>query len=415
MVYSYKHGQPAQQSNEIRDFQAKLNAIRSAWNGQWPRLTADGIYGRNTRDAVKAFQIFANVIPVSGDLDSATQTAINQKYIESKRTYSSYSASYGRYQLANANYTMGGDLMSDFDVLWNSHKNDIMSIVQDITNIIVGCASVVTSRNFKNILLQQQRQLNVLRGQYKSFMKLSEDQYEKLKNMEKGLQELSKPKAKSVTLWTNEYNGVKSVLIGKIDVNAAKIHKRGPNKKSMSTILKEAQEQELMRKVYIRKFAYAGNKIVQTERLISKNTKNMKALSKAGYLFDVWNVVYAASKWHWAHFFDAGEVENQKCRKEFKKAVENALSSIAVNATTDLAVAGAVQVAAKVGTGAAAGPVGIAITAVVGVLDIVLVMTTGESISDRLIPYMKQMEGGEYMDPMEAEATSKVAFPHNKI
>ena len=153
MDYSYKHGQPAQKSEEIKTFQSKLNAIRRAWNGQWPHLTADGVYGRSTRDAVKAFQIFANVIPVTGNLDSATQTAINNKYNESKRTHSSYSVNRGNYQPANANYSMGGDLMSDFDKFWDSHKSEIKAIVQDITNIIVGSTSVVASINLKNKLL----------------------------------------------------------------------------------------------------------------------------------------------------------------------------------------------------------------------------------------------------------------------
>lgn len=423
MVYSYKHGQPAQQSNEIRDFQAKLNAIRSAWNGQWPRLTADGIYGRNTRDAVKAFQIFANVIPVTGNLDSATQTAINNKYIESKRTHSSYSASYGNYQPANANYTMGGSTTSSFDQVWKKHESDIKSIVQDISSIIGEIVNVAGPKYLCNRFIQNTSKLMATRTKYAGIMEQIGRELKELDNVIDDFyldhlhqSALIKDDHKFIPK-TNLYKSFKNL---NVENNLPNIKVYNPsNLKNVEKILKSYQSKQLL-KVFVNferaRLTYNANSTqimdnaaaITHERMtrslpkeISASKSLSKGLSAAGYYIDIWNVVFYASKWGWAQ----SEAENQKCRKEFKKTLKNALGSIAVNATTDLLVSGAVHATAKVGTGAAAGPVGIAITTVVGVLDIVLVMATGESISDRLTPYLIRLENLA-MDPYLNQMTS---------
>lgn len=86
MEYGYQHGVPAQRGDEIRMFQEKLNTIRVVYHGNWQQLTPDGIYGRKTRDAVKAFQVYMNATP-SGNMDAYTQALIIMKHAESQQTY----------------------------------------------------------------------------------------------------------------------------------------------------------------------------------------------------------------------------------------------------------------------------------------------------------------------------------------
>jgi len=78
MEYKYNRGGPYEKGDEIRVFQNKLNVINEAFHGGWQKLTTDGIFGRNTRDAVKSFQRFMNMT-LTGNLDNNTQMAINYK------------------------------------------------------------------------------------------------------------------------------------------------------------------------------------------------------------------------------------------------------------------------------------------------------------------------------------------------
>ncbi len=75
MDYCYNHTRPLQQGDEIRLYQKKLNLIRDVYHGLWVPLEPDGIFGRNTRDAVKGFQKLANLSP-TGVLDMGTQGTI---------------------------------------------------------------------------------------------------------------------------------------------------------------------------------------------------------------------------------------------------------------------------------------------------------------------------------------------------
>ena len=109
MEYSYKHGKAPQQSIEIAAFQEKLNNIRKVYHGNWKNLVPDGIYGRNTRDAVKQFQIMTGVMPVTGNLDLRTQASIDYMFSSSNMTYNFFKPAVNA-SLGNVNYTNGGDM-----------------------------------------------------------------------------------------------------------------------------------------------------------------------------------------------------------------------------------------------------------------------------------------------------------------
>lgn len=126
MEYSYKHGQAAQRGIEIKAFQEKLNNIRKVYHGNWKDLVPDGIYGRNTRDAVKQFQIMMNIMPVTGNMDLRTQAAIDYSFSSSNMTYNfmkpPVNASFG-----NSNYTNGGDMD------WGSYVQTGSTVAAKIT------------------------------------------------------------------------------------------------------------------------------------------------------------------------------------------------------------------------------------------------------------------------------------------
>lgn len=64
----------------VRDIQMKLNAIRLQVNGSWASLDVDGKFGPRTKEAVKAFQIYRNITPASGDIGVTTLKYINEEY-----------------------------------------------------------------------------------------------------------------------------------------------------------------------------------------------------------------------------------------------------------------------------------------------------------------------------------------------
>lgn len=80
MAQYYKPSLNSKSDPFIKDIQLKLNAIRLNYHGNWDYLVPDGIYGLKTRNAVKAFQIFKNITPVSGVLGPTTSMYINQQY-----------------------------------------------------------------------------------------------------------------------------------------------------------------------------------------------------------------------------------------------------------------------------------------------------------------------------------------------
>jgi len=86
MEYSYNSTRPLQQGDEICLYQKKLNLVRDVYHGLWVHLNPDGVFGRNTRDAVKGFQTFANLSP-TGVLDDNTQRTVTRYAICTPQFY----------------------------------------------------------------------------------------------------------------------------------------------------------------------------------------------------------------------------------------------------------------------------------------------------------------------------------------
>lgn len=64
----------------VRGIQEKLNTIRTTYHGSWPYVATDGKYGPMTAEAVKGFQAYKNIRPVSGELGPTTADYIEKAY-----------------------------------------------------------------------------------------------------------------------------------------------------------------------------------------------------------------------------------------------------------------------------------------------------------------------------------------------
>ena len=336
MEYSYTHGKTLQTGEEIRNFQYKLNAIRDVFHCPWSYLTTDGVFGRNTRDAVKAFQIFANVSPVTGNLDSNTQRAIDAKYRESQRTYSSVKKHIDNYQYTDALYTDGGVFLQEYsavvDEVWDDNKAQLEAISKDFIDIVTSIVDVQTQRSLEIKFQAKQGEIKRLWESYSRVM--------------------DSHKAKPAVYDPDPFY---RAMQKPVDVKSAQLHKRrldrGPE---LEKLLKNETD------VHLKKVA------------------GVKALSKVGYAIPVLDMIYHGSK----YLFAEGTADTAKCKKEFKKSLEDGLDTVAFGIATD--------VGARLVAGAAGGPYGVAFVVVLSVLDIVLVATTEKSLSDHIAQLLKE-------------------------
>ena len=64
----------------VQEVQKKLNYVRMSFHGNWEYLKEDGKYGVKTQNAVKGFQLYRGITPVSGILGSTTYKYLNELY-----------------------------------------------------------------------------------------------------------------------------------------------------------------------------------------------------------------------------------------------------------------------------------------------------------------------------------------------
>ena len=62
----------------VQTIQMKLNAINIKVHGNWPYLQVDGLFGEKTAKAIKAFQAYRNITPISGEIGNTTLYYINE-------------------------------------------------------------------------------------------------------------------------------------------------------------------------------------------------------------------------------------------------------------------------------------------------------------------------------------------------
>lgn len=77
---TYSSSPKPQFDSFVLEVQKKLNCVRRSFHGNWEYLDEDGKYGVKTQNAVKSFQIYRGITPVSGILGSTTYNYLNELY-----------------------------------------------------------------------------------------------------------------------------------------------------------------------------------------------------------------------------------------------------------------------------------------------------------------------------------------------
>ena len=74
------------ESAAVREIQKYLHFISERDFIEIPRVAIDGVYGEETKDAVKAFQKYKNILP-SGEIDYETFQMLYEEYLNAKLLY----------------------------------------------------------------------------------------------------------------------------------------------------------------------------------------------------------------------------------------------------------------------------------------------------------------------------------------
>ena len=353
MEYGYKHGEALQRGEEIRTLQEQLNFIRRVYHGPWDNVTADGVYGRRTRNAVRAFQIFAGLSP-SGNLDMMTQAALVDFFQRSQSNYnftapsnySSYTAAYSDAgNLDWSDYTKSGSTIvasvtaspSIYDNLtenaffnaWKGPVNNLMSDLDSIADSLIDTAKFVFPEVLKRV----------------------KHSAEKLKNLANEMGRMA-------------MEGVNRGLVKLSDLEEAV---------KVTGKMKATQEME-------RKLTQTTATVLAKAPTASKVAKGF-GFAAIGSQFLV--VIYYGLAW-----YTCTPAEYEKGRKNFVNALGSFFGSLLSSAIGKIRQIVATRIAAGFVAGTVAPGAGNLVGSIVGfavaVIDIVLYFVTGKTIGDRL-------------------------------
>lgn len=357
MEYGYNHSRPLQQGDEIRSLQEKLNTIRQVYHGTWSHLQPDGIYGRRTRDAVRAFQIYMGLSP-SGNMDLMTQAAIIAKHQDSQQTYCFYQP-VQNYQRQNALFSNAGDID------WSDYTTSATTVATDRT----ADPSTYAKPTENEFVAAWKGPFNTLLTDLDAIA----DSFVEHKKVE--LSMIAKKLEPAVEAIRKQANAMGETLRRAVNSGIVKLSDLEKAVKA-SAELKAAEE---MAKVNSDKLAQA-----------SKASKVAKGFGFAAIGSQFLVVVYYGVAWYCATPAEAKKAETAFC--EALGAFFGSLLSTALGKILQI-------VATRVATGFLAGSVapgaGNLVGTIVGiataVLDIVLYFATGKTIGDRIWEGIKGM------------------------
>lgn len=399
MQYSYTHGKTLQRSSEIAKYQQMLNCIREVFHGQWKRLSADGVFGRGTRDAVKQFQIYAN-ISATGVLDENTQATIQIKNRDAKRGYSYYKAPIANYQPANANYTVGianpvgktavpkTDTSSIVDCEWKSLGADILDIIEQIYKRI-NASTVQDINNMQKFLKEE-----------------FERHKDKIQSLRKKADELRIRHQKMLDIANKTIReevgriGETSVVMEDVLADSAKQAGTNhvPNTKlerynaAVETKQWIQQNYQKVRQTLIeegnKSLKEIQNKEINTYKesgeLFRKGQVAQKVAKKVNILS--WGVNVGSAGYYiiMAVFFSDTEEERQQYLKKLKDTIATTVIDVGITVGTNVAV--------RLAAGSAAGPAGIIAVSIYTAVDLVFLFTTGESLSTSIWHFIQSID-----------------------
>lgn len=363
MEYSYKHGAAAQQGDEIRVFQNKLNVINEAFHGGWEKLTTDGIFGRHTRDAIKSFQSFMNMTQ-TGNLDNNTQMAINYKLQEALSSHFQARPYYGdtsyapslmeqfnqsavrpSYEHIGVGYIVdnkdfkSGNKDSSLDSFVNALKswgNSLLSSIVSLFNSILEAKTVSYA-----MTIVKENALHALQG----FYKMKDEVLRRMGIM------------KNASIWRWRY--VTHMLEERAEARIAS---------ATEEVTKKVESSKAM-----------------------KNGKGVgKVAGKAAWGLQILVVIYYLGK---CIFCSDEELENYQ--KKLRESFDSLLGSLLMTIIPKIVqiIATRIAVSAAVGTAGAPG-VGTLVGAIVGIVltivDLLLLWFTGETVGDKIMAKIRE-------------------------
>ncbi|MBR5688062.1 MAG: peptidoglycan-binding protein [Prevotella sp.] len=373
-----------------------LNNIREIFHGQWKHLSPDGVFGRGTRDAVKQFQIYAN-ISVTGVLDENTQANIQIKNRDAKRGYSYYKAPIANYQPANANYTAGiatsnpaknvspqTDTSSWVDSEWKSLGKDIMSIIEEIfKKIDASCLSDAKAmqrfikENFEKHSAELQRLRKQLDARYKTQLAMVNksilDERSRMSETTRLMDDILSENAKEL--------GVE--------------HKPSPQAQNYHNALDtKATIEQNMQKARAALKEQGNKSLKEIQRTANQKGKEAAQLLEKGKVAKNFGRGVAVLNWGinvgtaGYYIFMAVTAATEEERDQYLKKLKDTIATTVI----DVGITVGTNVAVRFAAGSAAGPAGIIAVSIYTAVDVIFLCATGESLSTHIWHFIQSID-----------------------
>ena len=357
MEYGYHHSRHLQQGDEIRTFQEKLNTIRQVYHGTWDRLQPDGIYGRRTRDAVRAFQTYMGLSP-TGNMDMMTQTAITSKHQESQQTYSFFQP-VQNFQATTALFTSAGDID------WSDYAAAGDTVVANLT------ASPSTYA-----ILTKNKFVDLWKGPFNTY-----------------LSDLD-----TIADSFIEYKKVEfSMIINKLKPTIDAIRKQA---NEMGRALMKAVNSGIVKLSDLENAVKTSGELKAAEEMQKINAQKLSNAKAAGKIAKGFGFAAIVSQflvviYYGIAYFVATPAEVEDARKEFVNALGSFFGALLASALGKILQIIATRIAVGFAAGSVAPGAGNLVGTIVGiataVLDIVLYLATGKTIGDRIWESIKDV------------------------
>lgn len=373
MEYVYDRKTP-QKSSGIAQCQERLNYIRKIFHGNWRYLTPDGIFGRSTRDAVRQFQVYAN-ISVTGNLDNPTQAHIVLYYDKAKKGYTpAPKAPVSNYQPVSANYTaapsadfvpVSRNTSSFVDSEWKSLGKDVLSIVEEM-------AKKTSAADLKTVEAMRKRIADTILANDATVKRIRA-------SLDRQLLERLNSREMREAAAVDDY--MKRVY-------GAKTH--------LTTDLKsEALAKRATAEFTLREYAGKLNRQVEKAAKEADATADAatKAAAKAGKVAKGAAVASWAINIGTAGYYIHGMATAQS-DEEYKQYATKLKDTIGTTAI-DVGITLGANIAARAAAGAAGGPAGLIVVGLITVLDVGFLAITGESLSTKIWNFLKAVNWSE--------------------
>lgn len=149
----------------VQSIQMKLNAINIQVHGNWPYLQTDGLFGEKTKQAVKAFQVYRNITPVSGEVGDTTLHYINESYNHVPQISS-----------------LRSDTKTYYDTKGISDKYPIVKMGDFLKDVIEGLDDF-TKKEMANVIKMGNQSPQALQARFNSFATRFNPQMRRLKSL----------------------------------------------------------------------------------------------------------------------------------------------------------------------------------------------------------------------------------------